>query len=91
MDTDEVMRQFDLLENKIGYLIEQCSTLEQENLELKQKVEELGASVQEKTEAEQQYSKQKALIRSKIDHLLEKLNQVPIDAPIDASGDPTSE
>ena len=87
MDTDEVMRQFDLLENKIGHLIEQCSTLEQENLDLKQKVEELEGSVQEKIEAEQQHSKQKALIRSKIDHLLEKLNQVPIEV----SGDPTSE
>jgi hypothetical protein len=27
VDIDEVMRKFDLLERKIEYLIEQCSTL----------------------------------------------------------------
>ncbi|MGM0403196.1 MAG: hypothetical protein ACQEQN_05745 [Thermodesulfobacteriota bacterium] len=77
MDIDDVMRQFDLLEKKIEQLLEQRNTLEQHNLELTQKAGELEAALEEKAEEENRYSKQKVLIRSKIDNLLEKLNQEP--------------
>lgn len=77
VDIDDVMRQFDLLEKKIEHLLEQRNTLEQQNLELKQKTGELEAALEEKAEEEDRYSKQKVLIRSKIDNLLEKLNQEP--------------
>ncbi len=75
MDTDEVMRQFDLLEDRVENLIEQCSTLEKNNSELRQQVTTLEAVLEEKAEEESRYSKQKALIRSKIDNLLGRLNQ----------------
>ena len=75
MDTDEVMRQFDLLEDRVENLIEQCSTLEKNNSELRQQVMTLEAVLEEKAEEESRYSKQKALIRSKIDNLLGRLNQ----------------
>ncbi len=75
MDIDDVMRQFDLLEKKIEQLLEQRNTLEQQNLELTQKVGEIEAALEEKAEEENQYAKQKVLIRSKIDNLLEKLDQ----------------
>ena len=77
VDTNEVMHRFDLLENKIESLIEHCKALENDNFELKQKVAQLEAVVAEKTESENQYSKQKELIRSKIDNLLEKINHAP--------------
>lgn len=77
VDIDDVMRQFDLLEKKIEHLLEQRNTLEQQNLELKQKIGGLEAALEEKAEEENRYSKQKVLIRSKIDNLLEKLNQEP--------------
>lgn len=75
MDTDEVMRQFDLLEDRVEKLIEQCSTLEKDNSDLRQQVMELETVLEEKAEEESRYSKQKALIRSKIDNLLGRLNQ----------------
>ena len=77
MDIDEVMRQFDLLEKKIEHLIEQRNTLEVDNQTLKDKIGELEVILNEKTEEESRYSKQKVLIRSKIDNLLEKLSDAP--------------
>jgi chromosome segregation ATPase len=77
VDIDEVMRKFDLLEKKIEYLIEQCSTLEEDNLGLKKTVTDLEVALAAKNEAENKYSDQKALIRSKIDSLIERLNQAP--------------
>ncbi|MGM0452040.1 MAG: cell division protein ZapB [Thermodesulfobacteriota bacterium] len=74
METDEVMRQFDRLETKIASLIDQCKSLEDTNSELRQRVKELESELEEKVAAENQYSEQKALIRSKIDNLLAKLN-----------------
>ena len=75
VDTDEVMRQIDLLEDKIEQLIERNQSLARENFELKQKKSDLEVALEEKTEAENNFSQQKALIRSKIDHMLERLNQ----------------
>ena len=75
VDTDEVMRQFDLLEGRIERLIEQNKSLARDNFGLKQKITDLEAVLEEKTEAENNFSQQKALIRSKIDHMLERLNQ----------------
>ncbi len=75
VDTNEVMRQFDLLEDKIEQLIEQNKSLTKDNFELKQKKSDLEAVLEEKTEAENNFSQQKTLIRSKIDHMLERLNQ----------------
>ncbi len=77
MDIDDVMRQFDLLEKKIEQLIEQRNTLEQDNFALREKVGELEVALEQKAEEESRYSKQKVLIRSKIDSLLEKMDQAP--------------
>lgn len=83
MDIDEVMQQFDLLENKIENLIEQLNAREGDNLELQRKIGDLEVALEEKTEAENRYSKQKASIRTKIETLLDKINQ--------ASGSTTTE
>ena len=83
MDIDEVMNQFDLLENKIENVIEQLNAREQDNLELRQKIGDLEAALEEKIEAENRYSKQKASIRNKIESLLDKINH--------ASGSATAE
>lgn len=74
VETDEVMRQFDLLESKIEQMIEKCSTLEQDNAGLAKKISELEAVLEEKTETENRYSNERELVRSKIDQLLDRLN-----------------
>jgi len=68
------MHQFDQIEEKIGNLIERCNLLEKLNFELSSKVNSLEAELTEKVEIENKHSEQKALIRSKIDNLLLKLD-----------------
>jgi cell division protein ZapB len=76
LDNDNVMLQFDQIEQKVGNLINQCKKLENLNFELSEKVKSLEAEFQKKVEIENEYSKQKALIRSKVDNLLAKLNDL---------------
>jgi hypothetical protein len=71
---NNVMHQFDQIEEKVGNLIERCSLLEKLNFELSAKVNSLEAELTEKVEIENKHSEQKALIRSKIDNLLLKLD-----------------
>jgi len=78
LDNDEVMLQFDEVERKIGRLVEQCRSLKARNAELAEKVETLEEELRKKTEQENSYSEQKALIRSKIDGLLSKLDEFSI-------------
>jgi len=76
LDNDNVMLQFDQIEQKVGNLINQCKKLENLNFELSEKVKSLEAELQKKVETENEYSKQKTLIRSKVDNLLAKLNDL---------------
>ena len=71
-----MMLQFDEIEEKVGKLVEQQKALEAKNAELAEKVESLEEELRKKAETENTYSEQKALIRSKIDGLLSKLNEL---------------
>ncbi len=74
MDIDNVMLQFDQVEKKIVSLIKICKSLEASNAELAAQVKNLETELQKKVETENVYSEQKAMIRSKIDGLLTKLD-----------------
>lgn len=76
MDIDEVMLQFDAIERKVGQLVEQVRSLKARNGELTERVEVLEEELRQKAEAENTYAEQKALIRSKIDGLLTKLDEI---------------
>lgn len=76
MDIENVMLQFDQIEKKIGSLIKFCKSLEAVNTELKEKVKTLETELQQKVETENKYSEQKAQIRSKIDGILKKLDNL---------------
>ena len=71
-----MMLQFDQIEQKVGNLIKQCNTLENLNFKLSEKVKNLEAELKKKVETENEYSAQKVLIRSKVDNLLAKLNDL---------------
>ncbi len=73
---NDVMRQFDQIEEKVGNLIGRYNQLEKLNFELSVKVKSLEAELTEKVEAENKHSEQKALIRSKIDNILSKLDNL---------------
>jgi hypothetical protein len=76
LDNDNVMVQFDQLEQKVGNLITKCKALENLNKELSTKVNSLEDELKKKVEIEKKYSEQKALIRSKVDDILAKLNNL---------------
>ena len=76
MDNELILKQFDDIEQKVERLIEICSALKTTNLEQKNKIDSLEEEIHGKVEAERSYAEEKALIRSKIDGLLVKLDEV---------------
>jgi protein-arginine kinase activator protein McsA len=76
LDHEKVLRQFDEIEQKVGKLIDVCKSLEATNLEFKTKIERLEEELQGKVEAENNYQEERALIRSKVDSLLARLEDL---------------
>jgi cell division protein ZapB len=76
LDNEFILKQFEEIEQKVEKLIERCNSLEATNLEQKNKIKSLEEEIQGKVEAERRFAEEKALIRSKIDGLLVKLDEV---------------
>ncbi|MDY0376434.1 MAG: DUF904 domain-containing protein [Desulfobacterium sp.] len=74
MDNEILDNKFADIDEKIDFLVELCQSFQLENIELKNKVERLEAELNKKNETEERNAEQQAVIRSKIDGLLEKLN-----------------
>lgn len=74
MDNEILDNKFADIDEKIDFLVELCQSFQLENIELKNKVERLEAELNKKNETEERNVEQQAVIRSKIDGLLEKLN-----------------
>jgi hypothetical protein len=79
LDSEFVLNQFEEIERKVEKLIETCKALEATNLEQKNKIKSLEEEIQGKVEAERNYAEEKALIRSKVDGLLAKLEEVAVE------------
>ena len=76
MDEELVFRQVEEIEQKVESLIKICKAHEATNLELKSKLKSLAEEIQGKVEAEKDYAEEKALVRSKIDGLLARLDDI---------------
>ena len=76
LDKDLFLDQFKEIETKVGKLIEICKSLEDTNLKLSNKIKKLEEELQGKIEAELKFADEKALIRSKIDNLLVRLEEM---------------
>ena len=76
MDNDLILKQFGEIEHKVENLIENCKAQAAANSELKNKLNSLEEEIQGKVEAENNYAEEKALIRSKIDGLLARLDDI---------------
>ena len=76
MDNDFVLKQFGEIEHKVERLIENCKAQAVANSELKNKLTSLEEEIQGKVEAEKNYAEEKTLIRSKIDGLLTRLDDI---------------
>lgn len=73
MDNELILRLFEKIEKKVESLIEVNKSLEATNLELRNKIKRLEEELQGKVEAENNYVEERALIRSRIDSLLVRL------------------
>lgn len=76
MDNEVILEQFDRIEKRVVSVIEVCKTLEAANAKLEQRVKELEGELQGKAEAETRYERERELIRSKVDGLLSRLDEV---------------
>jgi uncharacterized coiled-coil DUF342 family protein len=76
LDNELILKQFEEIEKKVENLINVCKSLKTTNLELRNKVERLEEELQGKVETENNYAQEKALIRSKIDGLLGRLEDM---------------
>lgn len=79
MDNDQIWRQFEEIERRVDNLLAECKQHEATNLELSNKIERLEEELQTRIEAENEFKEDKALIRSKIDGLLNKLEDISED------------
>ncbi|NOX32348.1 MAG: DUF904 domain-containing protein [Deltaproteobacteria bacterium] len=83
LGNDLIKKKFDDIDGKIDFMIELCHTLRFENQELLLKIKALEAQLDMKNESEEQFSNQEALVQSKIEGLLTKLNSFSDSPPQD--------
>jgi len=76
LDNEFILRQFEEIEKKVEKLIDINKSLEAKNLESKDNIRRLEEELQGKVDAETNYTQEKALIRSKIDSLLVRLEDI---------------
>jgi len=74
LDNEFLDGKFNDIDEKVDFLIELCQTLQVENTELMSKMKSLETELDKKSETEERYAEQQAVIRSKIDGLLSRLN-----------------
>ncbi|MGD9300968.1 MAG: DUF904 domain-containing protein [Desulfobacterales bacterium] len=78
MSDTSIFKQFEEIEQKVEKLIEISKAHEAANLKLKSKIKILEEEIQGKVEAERNYAEEKALIRSKIDGLLTRIDEISV-------------
>lgn len=76
MDKETILRQFEEIEQRLEKVVVLCKSYEAINSELKNKIIKLEEELQGKIEAEKSYFHERDLIRSRIDNLLSKLNDI---------------
>ena len=76
MESEEILRQFEEIEQKVEKLISRCRSLEADNTNFMNEIERLEQELQKRAETENRYAEEKAFIRSKVDHLLNRLENM---------------
>jgi cell division protein ZapB len=81
LENEVILRQFEEIERKIERLIQANKSLQNVNSDLKARVSQVEMELREKTEAETIYNEERTLIRSKIDSLLGRLEEISENTP----------
>jgi hypothetical protein len=75
LDSAIISNRFEEIEKKVERLLEICKNYEAANLQLKKKIKDLEEELLGKIEAEKSYAHEKALIRSRIERLLVRIEE----------------
>jgi hypothetical protein len=75
LDSANISNRFKEIEKKVERLIQICKDHEAANLELKKKIKDLEEELLGKIEAEKSYAHENALIRSRIERLLVRIEE----------------
>jgi predicted nuclease with TOPRIM domain len=81
LENEAIFRQFEEIERKIERLIEANKSLQKMNSDLNTRIFQVEKELQEKTEAETLLNEERTLIRSKIDRLLGRLEEISENTP----------
>ena len=76
MEDENILKQFEAIEARLEALIQLCREKEDQNRELISRVEELEEELRTKVEAEQRNSEEKTSIRTRVDNLLKRLEDI---------------
>ena len=76
MEDENILKQFEAIEARLEALIQLCREKEDQNRELIARVEELEEELRTKVEAEQRMTEEKTSIRTRVDNLLKRLEDI---------------
>lgn len=76
MDQDKIIKQFGEIERRVEHLIESRKHLEDENAALKNENQRLMQMLQDKESADRQHDALKDLVRTKIESLMGRLDEL---------------
>ena len=76
MNIDSIPDQFKVLEEKVEQLVRKCNELQNAKSSLETTVANLQGSLSAKDATEKKYLEEKSLIRSKMDDLVGRLDQI---------------
>ena len=76
MEDANILKQFETIEARLEALIQLCREKEDQNKELISRVDELEEELRTKVEAEHRITEEKSLIRTRVDNLLKRLEDI---------------
>lgn len=79
MDHDTILNRFGMIEQRISHLVEKCNRLEIANAELKDHNDALTSQLEEIRATEKQNEELKAMVLSRIDGLMGKLDEFAVE------------
>ena len=79
MDHDTILNRFGMIEQRISQLVDKCTRLETANAELKDHNDALTSQLEEIKATEKQNEEIKAMVLSKIDGLMGKLDEFVVE------------
>ncbi len=81
LENENILQQFDEIEKRVERLMKICKSLEVTNAELSNKNKQIEEELLGKVKAEDNSEKERDLIRSKIEGLLTKLEDITLADP----------